>query len=532
MPPRPFEHQDADRKPDEVLRTEARAHLGATPHLQLVAELLGRLRALDLPWWTPEMLRERWSATERMRWYRARPDLRQKITTSLTGLAPRAARKKAADFQGALLDAVIDEGDVAARAFENAYDPGDLVTYGPVESFWHAFIEKMPWGQDTPVHQELIAWLFDALLADHGAVDGVNRKPILSAWDARTAIDGRVWHTKMPLEIRVAIDEARFKKQRERSSEPFHAESDLSIAVAATITSSLPLRDLLPVFAAAERAMGFSPAPKPGPQLDPKRSDEAAAASRSMPPAAPGSPVAGPPSAAPAALSSATPMASQPRPSAPPPPAAGLMGPPVSGPRAVSTPPPALAQPAIGAQPAVASLPAVVVQQRPREASPASDPVGSGSVRPPASVAAAAASSTTATPTARPVVAANPAAAAPLPADRPSSVGPRADFPADRPTAPSARYDTAPANAAAARTEGAARAAAAAAILAGMPAARGSAATLLDALADIPGEEERTNPWDIPSDDASVDNDDTGVMGSTRRDATTSSGKRKRHGKG
>jgi hypothetical protein len=484
MPPRPFEHQDADRKADEALRAEARAHLAATPHLQLVAELLGRLRSLDLPWWTAEMQRERWSATERMRWYRARPDLRQKITTSLTGLAPRAARKKTPDFQGALLDSVIDEGDVAARAFENAYDPGDLVTYGPVESFWHAFLSKMPWGQDTPVHQELIAWLFDALLADHGAVDGVNRKPILSAWDARTAIDGRVWHTRMPLEIRVAIDEARFKKQRERAGEPFHAESDLSIAVAATIASSIPLRDLLPVFAAAERAMGFSPAPRPGPQLEPRRSEGATAApdaavpGRSIPPAT-GSPVAGPSSAAPSSLQAV----SQPRPSAPPP---GMGAPPVSGPRAVSTPPPAFAQPA---------------------------------------------SSTTATPTARPVPAAIPAQTGPFPVDRPSSVGARIELPIERPTTPSARYDAPPASAATARNEGAARAAAAAAILAAMPAARGSAATLLDALADIPGEEERTNPWDIPSDDASVD-EETGSTSPARRDATTSSGKRKRHGKG
>jgi hypothetical protein len=512
MPPRPFEHQDADRKPDEALRAEARAHLGATPHLQLVAELLGRLRALDLPWWTAEMQRERWSATERMRWYRARPDLRQKITTSLTGLAPRAARKKTPDFQGALLDSVIDEGDVAPRAFENAYDPGDLVTYGPVESFWHAFIEKMPWGQDTPAHQELIAWLFDALLADHGAVDGVNRKPILTAWDARTAIDGRVWHTKMPLEIRVAIDEARFKKQRERASEPFHAESDLSIAVAATITSSIPLRDLLPVFAAAERAMGFSPAPRPGPQLDPRRPEgptstptpDAPAASRSIPPAASsGSPVAGPLSTPPSSLQ----VASQPRPSTPPP---GLAGPPVSGPRAVSTPPPSLVQPPASVQPAVASQP-----------------------RPPASIASVVAASTTATPTARPVLAAIPAQAAPFPADRASSPGARIELPIERPTTPSARYDVLPASAGATpRNEGAARAAAAAAILASMPSARGSAATLLDALADIPGEEERTNPWDIPSDDASVDNEETGGASPARRDATTSSGKRKRHGKG
>jgi hypothetical protein len=529
MPPRPFEHQDADRKPDEALRAEARAHLGATPHLQLVAELLGRLRALDLPWWTAEMQRERWSATERMRWYRARPDLRQKITTSLTGLAPRAARKKTPDFQGALLDSVIDEGDVAARAFENAYDPGDLVTYGPVESFWHAFIEKMPWGQDTPAHQELIAWLFDALLADHGAVDGVNRKPILTAWDARTAIDGRVWHTKMPLEIRVAIDEARFKKQRERSGEPFHAESDLSIAVAATITSTIPLRDLLPVFAAAERAMGFSPAPRPGPQLDPHprrpegptATPDAPAASRSIPPAASGNPVAGPPSGALSAPPSSLQAAPSPRPSAPPP---GIMaGPPVSGPRAVSTPPPALVQAPIALQP------------RPRDLSPASDPPGSGSVRPSTMIvspSSPASASSTATPTARPVPAAISAQSGPFPVDRASSSAARIELPGDRPTTPSARYDLPAASAATARNEGAARAAAAAAILAAMPSARGSAATLLDALADIPGEEERTNPWDIPSEDASVDNEETGGASPARRDATTSSGKRKRHGKG
>jgi hypothetical protein len=527
MPPRPFEHQDADRKPDEALRSEARAHLAATPHLQLVAELLGRLRALDLPWWTPEMLRERWSATERMRWYRARPDLRQKITTSLTGLAPRAARKKAPDFQGALLDSVIDEGDVAARAFENAYDPGDLVAYGPVESFWHAFLSKMPWGEDTTVHQELIAWLFDALLADHGAVDGVNRKPILSAWDARTAIDGRVWHTRIPLEIRVAIDEARFKKQRERSSEPFHAESDLSIAVSATIASSIPLRDLLPVFAAAERAMGFSPAPKPGPQLDPRRAEgsaaapEAAAPGRSIPPAAAGNPVAGPPSAAQSTQ--------QPRPSAPPPgmipqggpPPSMSAPPPVSGPRAVSTPPPAMIPPPAASQ------------QRPREYAPGSDAglAAAGSVRPPAMVSPLS-SATIAAPTARPVPAGTPLQTGPFPADRPSSPSARVDFPLERPTSPSARYDVPPQIAAMPRSEGAARAAAAAAVLAAIPAARGSAATLLDALAEIPGEEERTNPWDIPDGDASVDGEETGSTSPARRDATSSSGKRKRHGKG
>lgn len=272
QPVRPFEHQDSERKSDETLRQEARMRLGATPPLQLVAELLSKLRGLDLPWWTPELLRSRWSATDRLRWYRARPDLRQQITTMLTGLAPKAARKKAPDFQASLIDSVLDEGDVNPVSFETAFDPCDLVVYGPVDTFWSAFIERMPWGQDIPIHQELIAWLFDALLSDHSPIDGMSRRPILTPWDARTAIDGRVWHTRMPLEIRVAIDDARFQKERDRPTEPFHAESDLAIAIAQTIATNIPLRDLAPVFSAAERAMGFPPTPRPGPHNEPGRS--------------------------------------------------------------------------------------------------------------------------------------------------------------------------------------------------------------------------------------------------------------------
>lgn len=124
-----------------------------------------------------------------------------------------------------------------------------------------------------------------------------------------------------------------------------------------------------------------------------------------------------------------------------------------------------------------------------------------------------------------------PAMAAPVSGPRAVSAPPPALVPSPLTAPPSARYDAPPASVATARNEGAARAAAAAAILAAMPSARGSAATLLDALADIPGEEERTNPRDIPSDDSSVDNEETGGAGAARRDATFASGKRKRHGK-
>lgn len=261
MPARPLQHQDADRKEPETLAKEARSHIANEPALQLMAELLTKLRALDLPWWTPEKLRARWGAVERMRWYKDRWDLRQNITTELTGLAPKAAKRKAPEFQAALIDSVLEEGDISVRSFEEAYEPMELVIYGPSGAFWHAFRESMPWEQDTPVHQELLAWLLKALLTDRSTFPGLGRVPILTPWEVRTAINGKVWHTRIPLDVRVAIDDARFKQEKDKGGLPFHAEHDLSIAVPEIIAGNVPLRELIPVLIVAERSMGFE-APK------------------------------------------------------------------------------------------------------------------------------------------------------------------------------------------------------------------------------------------------------------------------------
>jgi hypothetical protein len=542
QPQKPLEHVDADRKSDEALRSEARSHLGATPSLQLVAELLTKLRTLDLPWWKPEMLRERWPAIERMRWYRSRPDLRQKITSSLTGLQPKAARKKAPDFQGGLIDAVIDEGDVSARAFEDSFDPADLVVYGPVEAFWSGFMEKMPWKQDTSVHQELIAWLFDALLAEHSAIDGMRRKPILTAWEARTAIDGRVWHTRMPVEIRVAIDEARFRKERERPGEPFHAVSDLSIAVAGTIATSIPLRDLMPVFLAAEKIMGFGQN-KPGAGPDPKKSEGAAegsaAAKVALAPtstetgakivAAPTNAEAGakiapaPTSAEAGAKIALAPTNADALPKAP----AGAAAPPSSPTSAAAAAP---AKPSDSLPPARPSVvppaPSPSFAPPPAAPVPPSPPVQPPGLRPlstpPPSLSAPRKSELHPTGT-------EPSAPVPARSAQPSAAP--IGKPADRPTGsgvieiPSAiRADFASASAPV-KPEGVPK-------LGPSTPMRAAAATLIDALAHIPVEDERTNPWDIPSEDASVDGDENGVTMPVRREEPSGSGKRKRSGRG
>lgn len=274
--PLPLKHQDSEKKEPEILSKEARSHIANEPALQVIAELLTKLRALNLPWWTPEQLRARWGAAERMRWYGDRWDLRQNITTELTGLVPKAARRKGPEFQAALIDSALEEQDISVREFEEAFEPMDLAIYGPSSDVWQFFRESMPWGEDTPVHQELLAWLLKALLTDRSSFPGLGRVPILTPWDVRTAINGKVWHTRIPLDVRVAIDDARFKQEKDKASTPFHAANDLSIAVPETIAGNVPLRELVPVLIAAEKSMGFEPtkaepaksAPAPAPAAE------------------------------------------------------------------------------------------------------------------------------------------------------------------------------------------------------------------------------------------------------------------------
>ena len=142
---KPIHHRNPDAMDDEQLRAEARIYLAKAPPLQLVAELMFKLRASPLPWWTPEQTHELWNAGQRMQWYAERADLRAEITHTLTGLAPKAARKRWPSSQAELIEAALEAGDITAAAFESAFDPCDLVVYGPWQEMWTKFRERMPW---------------------------------------------------------------------------------------------------------------------------------------------------------------------------------------------------------------------------------------------------------------------------------------------------------------------------------------------------------------------------------------------------
>jgi hypothetical protein len=253
------ETPNGDPTSDEGMAAEARARLAKRGDLQLVAEIYENLRSQSFEWWTPSFTMQTWPATARMEWLAERPDLRQSITSQLTGLPRRTAREKDVAFQAGLIESVIACGDVAPETVERAFSATDIALYGPAREIWSQFRQRFPWHQDTPENQRFVSWLIRALLVDRSSFDHeMSRKPILTPCDVRTAIGPAVWHTRIPLEVRIAVDVARLKLERGRPREPFHTGSELAIATPEILATHIPLIDLVPVFAAADAALNPS----------------------------------------------------------------------------------------------------------------------------------------------------------------------------------------------------------------------------------------------------------------------------------
>jgi hypothetical protein len=267
--PKPLVHPPVEGEVDDAaLGRAAREHLGKHGALQLVAELIAKLRQAQPSWWRADALRTRWSANERMRWLEQRPDLRQRITTQLTGLVPRTARKKRPEFQADLIDSALDDGDVKVEEFDAAFEPVDLVVYGPADDLWRAFRDALPWESGGEGERALVEWLLGALLAGAGP-DGLARTPILTALELRGALGAKLWQEQLPLELRVKVDEARLAHERANPEQPFRAEKELELVGLDALVKAIPIADWRTVVDAAERAFGvvttLRPEPSDGP---------------------------------------------------------------------------------------------------------------------------------------------------------------------------------------------------------------------------------------------------------------------------
>ncbi|MGH7293777.1 MAG: hypothetical protein ACRELB_02535 [Polyangiaceae bacterium] len=277
--PPPLVHANVPGDPD-ALRREATDHLARWPALQVMADVLMTLRAAGVSWWTPAHLGARWPVPERLRWLEQRADLREAIARSLTGVPLRPGHGGSVAFQAELVEACLDVSAEAARV-EEAFDPRDVVVYGPVAEIWDELVARIPWENEAP--PALVERLLAALLAERSERLDTPRPPLMSAWQLRAAIDTRAWQAHVPARVRAAVDEARLHKELVDPAAPFTARDELALVTPAVLAANLPLIALRPVFAAAGRVLGLERAPAPAHSQPVPKGDFADAANDSDP---------------------------------------------------------------------------------------------------------------------------------------------------------------------------------------------------------------------------------------------------------
>lgn len=250
-------HVDPEQKTDGQLAEEAKNHLAANVTLQVTAEFIRTVRRLDLKELDAAVRRGLLTATERMQALSQRPDSRQRVTTTLAGVPPKAARKMDPNFQASLLDQVVDSEDRTAAEFDEAFEPEELVAYCDASAILNGYLDEFRWEEDTDTRRDAVASLIEAFLKERGSHNGKQLRPILTHWDVLSAISPEVWHTKVPLEVRVKIHQAWLEQERAKPREPFVAKQALEIADPRILVENIALIDLHGVVRLGLKKMGF-----------------------------------------------------------------------------------------------------------------------------------------------------------------------------------------------------------------------------------------------------------------------------------
>jgi hypothetical protein len=248
----PLRHADAASKSDEQLTKEADAFLQEHPPLQFVAECIDKLRELQVPWFSPERLREKFPARVRMMWLEQRPDLRQEITTKLTGLKAPLARKRDPERQAQDIDEAI--GLVCTpQDFEEAFVSTQLVVYGDARAIFAFINAHMPWKEQTQQHRDFAYTALQSLLDPRG------KKPrIMEHLEMRMTLDEFHLQKHLPPDIRSIANKARFKYEKENPGKPFTAEMEFEYLKLRLLTTHLELIEIRKVWDRGVEIMGLN----------------------------------------------------------------------------------------------------------------------------------------------------------------------------------------------------------------------------------------------------------------------------------
>jgi len=118
---------------------------------------------------------------------------------------------------------------------------------------WDPFV----WEEDTDARRDLVASFIESLLKDRGTAEVKPLKAILTPWEVINAIAPDIWHTKVPLEIRVQVHKAWLEQEQAKSREPFLASHVIKIATPRILAANILLVDLHGVIKLGLKRMGF-----------------------------------------------------------------------------------------------------------------------------------------------------------------------------------------------------------------------------------------------------------------------------------
>ena len=238
---------------DAHLTAAADRRLGNDPEGQLVELLLAWIEEDRPRWLTPLVQRELWPTELRFEWLLARPDVRARVVATLTGISEGASRRLDPDAQIALVDAVVDNGDVSVASWARSFQPRELAAHAPPGAVHRHIRERFPWEAtpDDDSRNFLYAWLEAVLSTGDG--NGRSREPILTPLAFRAAVEPASWQGLVPLEVRASVDAARLAA--EQLGKPFGAAQELALVTLQTLVEHLPHRELRPVLEAAEQVL-------------------------------------------------------------------------------------------------------------------------------------------------------------------------------------------------------------------------------------------------------------------------------------
>jgi len=239
---------------DERLAAAADRHLSNNPEGQVVLLLLEWIAAEQPDWLTPTTQRDLWPTEVRFEWLLARPGVRARVVSELTGISDGAARRLDPDVQIALVDAVLDNGDTPIALWADAFQPKELAAHAPPGAMHSRIRECFPWMAPASDERQAFLGMWLEELLSRGDGNGRSRDPILEALPFRAAIDPEVWQANVPLAMRAAVDEARI--QAESEQRPYTAAEELAVVSVETLVTHIPYASLQPILEAAEKALG------------------------------------------------------------------------------------------------------------------------------------------------------------------------------------------------------------------------------------------------------------------------------------